>query len=1134
VTRSNAGIVKATFDLWISKYPGERPNDGFDANKLANVRRFIVKNKKLSDVELDNIKFEVRQALKQSSPEPQLPSQELSHSQEELAHHDQHISDAETVQAEDEYDQSAGADNSCTENTQLYRDIMNTWEEVKCASFVNRGRLPRILFKTPKQKELLNEVNCCVNVIIANTSPTLSELNALLYAAAVCICRIRGFTVNISSKASESKPYKSSGHDRVNNLQNQIDELRGDLSIISEVVRGNSSSRVAAKFRSIKRKHKFERAANLDTIKFDLTMRLKVLVQRLRRAKRRKKQYEQNHLFSTNAKTFFRQLSNKEIVVSEMPPLDQTLGFWKGIWERSDSFNIGAGWLKREKTAQEQTPEMQWTPISLDDLNTAIKCIANWKAPGLDGLPNFWLKYLSSAHNHLVKCFNDIFSGAVELPSWFVTGSTRLIPKNVNTSDPKNYRPITCLPTMYKLLTSILTNRLYHHFDTNKILAPEQRGCRRECYGCRDLLLIDKMILEDCHMHKKKMSTMWIDYCKAYDSVPHSWIIESLKLYKVAPDLVLFLERCMSSWNTQVFMVTETDSVDIGKVSINCGIFQGDSLSPLLFCIALNPLSSELRASNTGYKPSSGNMRFSHSFYMDDLKCYARDETELSTQLCIVEQFSSDINMRIGTAKCAKATFHAGTLVESEGFPLKDCGVINDVNVEGCYKYLGIDQCEEMLHSKMKTKVIKEYLHRCRQILSSELNSKNKIQAINMFAVPILRYGCGILNWTQAEVSKLDVATRKALNRVGMHHPTADVDRLYVWRSDGGRGLLNLVNVWKATIVSIATYLAVAAEVDQFLSVVKSFQTELCQSKSLLSLATKFQNEYSVHHTVHTQNPTIEAKRAGISLKKSMHSTSLENWKGKALHGRFFDRLNKPFVDKKISLSWLNGSRLKGVSEGFICAAQDQSLRTRNYSKHVLHENIDDKCRLCHKSSETLDHLLSSCEVLAKTEYINRHNTVAKYIHWNICRASDFECSSVWWKHQPSSVLDSERYLIMWDKAIITDLTIAANRPDIVFSDKLNKRTLLIDVSCPCDSNIALKHTEKVTKYQLLKDEVHRMWGTSVSVVPVVVGALGIVKKGQVEIVKNIPGNSSMFEIQKSVLLGSMAILRKTLNIDNV
>jgi len=107
----------------------------------------------------------------------------------------------------------------------------------------------------------------------------------------------------------------------------------------------------------------------------------------------------------------------------------------------------------------------------------------------------------------------------------------------------------------------------------------------------------------------------------------------------------------MSSCNTQVFMVTKSDSVDIGKVSNNSGIFQGYSLSPLLFCIALNPSSSELRAFKTGYNPSSGNVRFCHSFYMDDLKYYARDESELSTQLHIIEQFSSDINVKIGKAK---------------------------------------------------------------------------------------------------------------------------------------------------------------------------------------------------------------------------------------------------------------------------------------------------------------------------------------------------------------------------------------------------------------------------------------------------------------------------------------------------
>jgi len=75
---------------------------------------------------------------------------------------------------------------------------------------------------------------------------------------------------------------------------------------------------------------------------------------------------------------------------------------------------------------------MLWTPIEIEELVTASKRAANWKAPGLDCLPNFWLKYLSASHCRLVKCFNDLVTESAELPAWLVTGSTRLIPKQVN------------------------------------------------------------------------------------------------------------------------------------------------------------------------------------------------------------------------------------------------------------------------------------------------------------------------------------------------------------------------------------------------------------------------------------------------------------------------------------------------------------------------------------------------------------------------------------------------------------------------------------------------------------------------------------------------------------------------------
>ena len=70
------------------------------------------------------------------------------------------------------------------------------------------------------------------------------------------------------------------------------------------------------------------------------------------------------------------------------------------------------------------------------------------------------------------------------------------------THKPKNYRPIFCLSRNYKLLTSVLTDRTYSHLEQNYLFPLEQKGCRRGSYGCKDKLLINKMILENCKKRK--------------------------------------------------------------------------------------------------------------------------------------------------------------------------------------------------------------------------------------------------------------------------------------------------------------------------------------------------------------------------------------------------------------------------------------------------------------------------------------------------------------------------------------------------------------------------------------------------------------------------------------------------------
>ena len=169
------------------------------------------------------------------------------------------------------------------------------------------------------------------------------------------------------------------------------------------------------------------------------------------------------------------------------------------------------------------------------------------------------------------------------------------------------------------------------------------------------------MILEDCETKKKNLSTAWIDYKNAFDSVPHTWIIKCM-------DFINFIAESMKCWKTTLHLNHAEGSMTSRPINIKSGIFQGDSLSPLLFCLALAPLSSLLKATTYGYEAQGRTI--SHLFYMDDLKTYAKSDSQQTGLLNTVKTFSNDIKMEFGLDKCAKATFKRGKLTETSDLQL--------------------------------------------------------------------------------------------------------------------------------------------------------------------------------------------------------------------------------------------------------------------------------------------------------------------------------------------------------------------------------------------------------------------------------------------------------------------------------
>jgi hypothetical protein len=96
------------------------------------------------------------------------------------------------------------------------------------------------------------------------------------------------------------------------------------------------------------------------------------------------------------------------------------------------------------------------------------------------------------------------------------------------------------------------------------------------------------------------------------------------------------------------------------------GIFQGDSLSSLLFCICLLPLTEQLNKLNTGYEEHTTKTKISHLLYVGDLKLISKSEKELQKQIQTVKRFSDDIHMDFGLDQCAKIIFKRGKLTHSQ------------------------------------------------------------------------------------------------------------------------------------------------------------------------------------------------------------------------------------------------------------------------------------------------------------------------------------------------------------------------------------------------------------------------------------------------------------------------------------
>jgi len=287
--------------------------------------------------------------------------------------------------------------------------------------------------------------------------------------------------------------------------------------------------------------------------------------------------------------------------------------------------------------------------FSDEDVTSALRHMED-HSPGPDGLRIGFLKtvcnndvaaLIATALNN--ACRNTVSPRAK-------SSLTVLIKKpGGNALNPTDYRPIALQPVTTKLLSKCIEAQIWKQVDEGTVHLSDSQGGFRPHRSRFDLVFLLRCA-QDHYKSRRNRSSLtspsvysaFLDITKAYDSAPHTKILESLRNIGVKEPLVRVISDLLADRTTTIYGRT----IDIGK-----GVPQGDPLSPLLFIIVMQPLSEALAAYSGGGVTLPGGLLLKDLLYADDIALLAESPEELTAMLNVCEEWATSVGLQFSIKK---------------------------------------------------------------------------------------------------------------------------------------------------------------------------------------------------------------------------------------------------------------------------------------------------------------------------------------------------------------------------------------------------------------------------------------------------------------------------------------------------
>ncbi|OMJ25129.1 LINE-1 reverse transcriptase-like protein [Smittium culicis] len=291
--------------------------------------------------------------------------------------------------------------------------------------------------------------------------------------------------------------------------------------------------------------------------------------------------------------------------------------------------------------------------ISWSDITDALRDTLKNKAPGADGVPSGVWKLVmteSSSTSSLSKLLNKIVNiiyDTGDIPQYLETSVVVPVPKKGDLKDPGNYRGISLIPTLAKLMAKIVATKLRKIDTKYQILVKEQAGFRNfEEYAGQAITLYE--ILRRWKIKNKETWLYYIDYSKAYDRVPHMALLHKLRSVGIGGKLLNMIKGMYDAPKITVRVGNEVSN----PTECLCGVRQGCPASPILFDFYINDIFKGVR----GVRVPGLTSRIPGLLFADDAVLLAESSADLQAALDTITEWSDNCEMAVNASKCGIMT----------------------------------------------------------------------------------------------------------------------------------------------------------------------------------------------------------------------------------------------------------------------------------------------------------------------------------------------------------------------------------------------------------------------------------------------------------------------------------------------